>query len=409
MKIIFYEIRKNFFTMPLLILLGILLILNTVVVYVQYRQAGTGFSDDFTRHIATNGEWNYYQKLHQELDGNITKEKVHFVVNDYKTYRKRVQGGDYSTEYDPKTKTGYLFSDYSVLNTYFYEPMKYLISYRSENDSLVKQAKQNIVFFKQKGNSFEVERNTYIVEKYQDRAAMEFYDTQGWRKLLEYDYSDFMVIVMLFACMIPCFYSERKNGMENIILSTKKGRRSYVYGKYLAFYACAIFLVLIFAVCNYMLMDCLYNLPGGGMKLYSLQEYRYTSLDISVRQFYVLVVLFKCIALCGIVTILGIISRLFSNVFTIFMVMLAMVVIGLYCSGFVHGISNGAVMAALASPFSLLQGAELYKGLSGINAAGHFVPWLSAHLAVQVLLQIGLWLLQWIYTKCISRRRRNAW
>ena len=409
MKIIFYEVRKCFFTRPLLILLGILLTLNMLVVYVQYRQAGIGFSDDFTRHMATDGEWNYYQTLHQELDGTITKEKVHLVVNDYKTYQKKIQRGDYSTEYDPNTNTGYLFGDYSLLKTHFYEPMEYLISYRNENDSLVKRAKQNIVFFKKLGNRFEMERNKYIVEKYQSRDTIEFYDTQGWRKLLEYDYSDLMIIVMLFACMVPCFYSERKNGMENIILSTRKGSRSYVCGKHLAFYACAIFLVLIFATCNYMLMDCLYNLPGGEMKLYSLQEYQYTSLNISVRQFYVLVVILKCIALCGIVTILGIISRLFSNVFTIFMVMLAMVVIGLYFSGFIHGISNVAVMAALASPFSLLQGAELYKGLSGINVAGHFLPWLSAHLALQVLLQIGLWLLIWIYTKCISRRFRSVW
>lgn len=405
MKILYYEVRKCFLRKSVFAILGILLILNAVFSYVQYRQAGSGFSDDFTHHIAADGQWDYWQKLHQELDGEITKEKVRSVTQDYKKYQTLINQGDYSVEYDPSTNTGYVFGDYSLLNTYFYKPLRYLVSYQDENSLLIKHARENVLFYEEQGNNFEMEKNQYIINKYQDRNPLVFYDTQGWKRLFEYDFSDVLIFIMMFLCIVPCFYLERKGEMEQIILSTSKGKCSYIFAKYLSFYLCATILVLIFSIYNYAIMDCLYGLSGGNMKLFSLKEFQYTPLNLSMLEFYILLIVFRCIALCGIVTIFGVIAKIFSNVITIFLVMIAFVIVGLYGGGFIHSISSGGVLAALCSPFSLLQGAELYKRLSGINVAGHFVPWLFVYIAMQVLLQVGFQMLLWGYMKCFSRRR----
>ena len=298
-----------------------------------------------------------------------------------------------------------MFGDYSLLSTYFYEPMKYLVSYKRENSLLIKHARENVSFYKKQKNNFEMEKNEYIINKYQNRNPLVFYDTQGWKKLFEYDFSDVMIFVMMFLCIVPCFYLERKSEMEQIILSTNKGKRSYIFAKYMSFYLCAIILVLIFSIYNYAIMDCLYGLSGGNMKLFSLKEFQYTPLNLSMSEFYILLTVFRCIALCGIVTIFGVIAKIFSNVFTIFLVMIAFVIVGLYGGGFIHSITSGGVLAALCSPFSLLQGAELYKGLSGINVAGHFIPWLFVYLAMQVLMQVGFQMLLWSHMGCFSARR----
>lgn len=410
MKILYYEVRKCFLRKSVFIILGLLFILNAVFSYVQYRQAGGGFSDDFTHHTASDGQWDYWQELHQELDGEITKEKVRSVTQDYKKYQTLIDQGDYSAEYDPGTNTGYVFGDYSLLSTYFYEPLRYLVSYQEENRLLIKHARENVLFYEEQGNHFEMEKNKYIINKYQDRNPLIFYDTQGWKKLFEYDFSDVLIFIIMFLCIVPCFYLERKGGMEQIILSASKGKRSYLFAKYLSFYLCATILVLIFSIYNYVIMDCLYGLSGGNMRLYSLKEFQYTPLNISMSEFYILLTIFRCIAFCGIVTIFGVAAKIFSNVTTIFLVMMAFVMAGLYGGGFIHSIRPGEILAALCSPFSLLQGAELYKELSGINVAGHFVPWLYVYLAMQVLLQAGFQILLWGCMRCFSRRRgyRNA-
>lgn len=85
--------------------------------------------------------------------------------------------------------------------------------------------------------------------------------------------------------------------------------------------------------------------------------------------------------------------------------MLAFVAAGLYGAGFINSMSSANLLMALCSPFSLLQGVQFYKGLSsGINMAGHFVPWLYGYFAVQVLLQAGIQLLLWIYARYLSKR-----
>lgn len=405
MKLLYYEARKYFLRKSIMAVLGILMVLNGLFAYFQYRQAGTGFSDEMTKHVATEGQWHYWLELHRELDGGITEEKVQKITSDYKKYNALIKQGDYSTEYDPNTKTGYVFGDFSVLQSQFYEPMKYLVFYQGENDLLVQHAQENISFFKERGDDFEVSKNTYIVKNYRGRNPCLFYDTLGWKKLFEYDYSDVMVFIIMFLCIVPCFYVERKSEMEHIILTSKRGKFGYTYVKYLAFYFSAVILVILFSVYNYVIMDCLYGLSGWNMELFSLKEFQYTPLNLSVMGFYILLTVLKCIALCGIVTLFTLIARVFSNVITIFLVMLALVMIGLYGAGFIHSMNPGNLSAALISPFSLLQGAQMYKGLSGVNIAGYFVPWLYGYLAIQVLMQAGIQLLIWIYVRCFSKRR----
>ncbi len=397
MKILYYEIRKNFLRKSIFAALAALMFLNGLFAYFQYRQTGSGFSDEMTRHIASEGEWDYRQKLHKEFDGAVTEEKVRRLTEDYKKYYALIKQGDYSTEYDPDTNTGYIYGDFSLLRSQFYEPVKYLVYYQGENDLLVHRAKENISFFKELGNDFEASKNAYIVKKYSGRNPLLFYDTLGWRKLFEYDYSDVMVFIIMFLCITPCFYAERKSGMEHIILTAKRGKRGYTYMKYLSFYCSAVFLVVLFALYNYAVMDYLYGLSGADMKLFSLEEFRYTPLDLSVSEFYILLTALKCIALCGIVTLFGVIAKVFSNVITIFLVMFAFVTAGLYGAGFICAINPASRFMALVSPFSLLNGAQLYKGLSGADIAGHFVPWLYWYLFAQVLIQAGIQFLLWIY------------
>lgn len=64
----------------------------------------------------------------------------------------------YSTEYDDTMHTGYVFGDYSLLTVQFYNPIKYLVTYEEQNDSLVNKTKQNISFYKEQNNIFEVEK-----------------------------------------------------------------------------------------------------------------------------------------------------------------------------------------------------------------------------------------------------------
>ena len=63
-------------------------------------------------------------------------------------YEPYISSGDFSTDYDPEnTETGYFYGDYSILETYFYNPIEYLVNYSRDNEQLTEKATENIKFY----------------------------------------------------------------------------------------------------------------------------------------------------------------------------------------------------------------------------------------------------------------------
>lgn len=123
----------------------ILVIINFFWLEWDYHTNG-GFTEDYVKVNASEKENKYYEELHQYLDGKLNAEKVSYVSEEYQRYHNLVSG-DYSTEYDSSMHTGYAFGDYSLLTVHFYNPIKYLITYKELNDGLLEKAEENIRFF----------------------------------------------------------------------------------------------------------------------------------------------------------------------------------------------------------------------------------------------------------------------
>lgn len=222
MKALMYEMKKNIFRKYMVFLILAALGANILLIYTQYCQAGKGFSDVITRKVSTEKEWSYYKELHAQFDGTITKEKVRNLTEKMADYEPHISNGDFSTEYDPDhTETGYYYGDYSILETYFYNPIEYLVNYSISNGQLTEKASENIEFYNKMGNSCEEEKNQYILSRYQNRRLTEFYDFQGWKQLIGYDYSDLFLFVLLILAIVPCYYNEQKYKMSEIILASE--------------------------------------------------------------------------------------------------------------------------------------------------------------------------------------------
>lgn len=156
MKIFYYELRKEFLTRSFFVIFVLTVIANIFWMEWDYQTKG-GFNEDFVKTSASEKENLYYDELHQRLDGKLTAEKVSYISQEYNRYSSMINDS-YSTEYDDTMHTGYVFGDYSLLTVQFYNPIKYLVTYEEQNDSLVNKTKQNISFYKEQNNIFEVEK-----------------------------------------------------------------------------------------------------------------------------------------------------------------------------------------------------------------------------------------------------------
>ncbi len=385
MKALIYEMKKNIFRKYMLFIILAALGANILLIYTQYCQAGKGFSDVITRNVSTEKEWSYYKELHAEFDGTITKEKVSNLTGKMDAYEPYISSGDFSTDYDPEnTETGYFYGDYSILETYFYNPIEYLVNYSLDNDQLTEKASENIKFYNNTGNSCEAEKNQYILSRYRDRRLTEFYDFQGWKQLIGYDYSDLFLFFLLLLGIVPSYYNEQKYKMTEILLASKGRNKAYTYLKHTSIYLWIICIVFAAAFVNCLVFKILYGLEGGGTYLYALSDYQYTPLNLSLFGFFLFINIMKCLSLIVFARIGIWISGKMKNIYMIYLILLAGAAAGLYCSGFICSSSPLKQYLTLLNPLSGFNICELEKGCYGIHVFGHYIPWLAAFVCVQL-------------------------
>lgn len=405
MKIVLFEFRKNILRKSVIIPMVVLLFVNVIVIYAQYRFGNDVFSDEVNRYNSSSREWNYYKELHMQLDGEITEEKQNKVIQLYNKLKEKIDTGNYEKGYTESAGTGYIFGDYSLIESNFYQPIKKIVSYADKNNKLVKQAKENIEFYKKVDNKYELEKNQYIVDNYCDRAIYDFYDTTGWKKLLSYNFSDIILLILLFLFTLPLFHQERICGMENIILVSKKGRKMYLAGKYISVIAGIVMCTVFFAGINYFIFDLIYNMKGMGTPIYALDEFQYSPYNFTVLQAYLVMQAFKSLALIVISTFMCLVSNATKNTMMSFIVFIGTVVLGLYCSGYICSDSGQKIMIAISSPFSLFKCSNIFKSLYEINLFGTFGLRIYVCIIVQVILEVILICISYFKYKNSNRRK----
>lgn len=388
MKILYFELRKEFIRKSFFLILIIMVVANFFWLEWDYY-TNSGFTEDYVKVNASDKENQYYEELHHFLDGKLNSEKVSYVSEEYQKYHNLVSG-DYRTEYDSNMHTGYVFGDYSRLTVHFYNPIKYLISYKEQNEELLEKAEENVRFFTEKNNQYEVEKNSYILDHYQGRNPLVFYETGGWKHLFSYDKSDLFILVLLIIGIIPTFSKEKKNAMEIIQKTSIRGRIMYIPSKLFAHIVAAVSLEVLFAIINYAMIHMQYGLSESEMMLYSISEYRFSPFNISMLEFYLVMVLSKCVGFAIIAVILTMIVRLVKNTYASFIGMIGYVFGFLYLSGFSSGITLRENALTLISPFSLLKFGEITMSLKEVNFCGHFLTMYTCLYAVQTVITATL-------------------
>ena len=192
MNFLYLEARKGILRRYTLIALALFLCLNTVKIIADYH-AGE------IRPVAANtsGMKTGYDKIYEQIKGPITEETVSFITSEYQRLDGLTADGTYSREPQEGTYSGYIFGDYYLLHSYFYPHMEYSVKYSADMEEVLTQAKENVTFYQESGNTAGVVENDYILHHYTGRAIPEFYLYDGWEALLSYDFSDLLILLLL--------------------------------------------------------------------------------------------------------------------------------------------------------------------------------------------------------------------
>lgn len=407
LRLVYYEIRKNYLRGYVLVAIFLFVVLNACIIYRGYLN-GDGLMGYFMPHSSeTRVEWDFYHRMHKQLDGPLTADKARFVNDEHERLGSLTADRTYSREQQDDTYTGHVWNDYVMITKYFYEPMKYAANYEKEINQTVEKANENVVFYNKYNNSYEQAKNKYIQDHYAGRKIAVFYDGKPWELLFKYRFSDLLVLLLLLLGLVPIYSNEKETRMDDLILSSRKGKGSMSLAKLLSIFIYIAFLLLVFSSLNLLTFGVLYRLSGAGMPIYSIEAYQYTPLQISVLSFYMLLILIKMAGFVVIGLWLGLLSAWFQRALYPYMLGVLLMVGGIYASGYLTSVETGKTVLALLSPFTLLKGNELLMELTGVNIGNTFMLRLTVCLAMQLILSLLLYLAIRLFSTSSKLSRRT--
>lgn len=383
-RLILFELRKSFIRKYILIFLVTMLILNFFVIQNNFR-IGYDKSGYFMPRLPVNQKTlSVYDELHKELDGKFSIDKIKFIIKENDKIVNIVTDGTYSKGLQIGTFTGYFWSDFVLLNKYFYKPMKYMATYPSFSNEIIQKAKSNVEFYSIYKNAYQINRNKFILNSYKNREIMYFYETKSWESLIDYRFSELLILLLSIISIVSIYHREKASKMYMLILTSKNWKTSLFPAKLFATLIYVFLLVLIFSLSNFIIFKMFYGLNGVQMPVYSMEGYKDSFLNCSVLTFYLILQLIKILGVFSFAGVLMLLSLLFKRIIYPFIFSTLLLVFGLYLSGFYESTEPLKAILSNISPFTLFKANELFRSLFDINIFDKiFVPRIYLALGMQ--------------------------
>ncbi len=396
MRILKYELIKIFHKKTIIIALLIFSVVNIYKINFCFKNNVIVNNEHTVGIEYSRGYW----RAHDEISGLITSDKINFVKHRYKDAKAIVDSGNFSKKPNQtNTYTGYIFGDMNMFRE-LYDRLDYCYNYGNRLDEVISKAQENIEFYKEHNNSFEVENNRKIIDIYGARSIPEVYDTAGYEEFFKYDFSSLLIILLLILGLVSIFSGEKEVGM-NIILSTSKyGKNATIYAKILASMLYIIFISGYFFVLDFICFSMVFKLLGYNLPIYAMSNFQNTPLNMKIWQFIIYSDIIKILGFGGIGALILLFSSIFSESLLPFVLSAGTISICVGVNDFLTG--NVREFVCFINPVSLLTNRELFSKYNGVDIFGQ--PFLGSTVSLAFML---LFFLSTILIVVIVNRKKN--
>lgn len=367
MKLFVYEIKKALSKPMVIVTLILFIFVNLFKIYLVYQEER-----------GNDPIWHGKYRLLQEIQGEITLEKLELIIGHYNELNRLIKSGEYSVEFDANTYTGYQFGDWNIFKE-IYDEIDYLYHYPERTQEILTKAHENLELYSEAGNKYEIQRSRAIIERYDNRKITAYYDTIGLESYFSYDFSSLLILLLLVFILSFVFAGERDSGMDNLILTARNGKKYITKIKLLAAGVMSVGIALIFYAVDLITFDLFFGLNGLENPLYSLLSFTDTALLLNIGQFMALSLAIKIVGVLIFAMLILLFSTLFSEVLSALFLSL--------CSIFIFvGLNDLFEQAAgqLINPITLLTNRSLFSGFFTYNLGNNAVTSLTVIVALFV-------------------------
>lgn len=287
-KMIGYEVKKIIKNKIMIVLIIVGLVFNAMVIH----------QNDFFG--IDPGYLQAKAEVNRIVKGKITQEKYDVIYQSYQNCRDIVDNGNYETS-SPSDQyyTGFVFGDMNLFREYL-EGYEFAIHYHDQLQETIELAEANLKILK---DEKDIERNKQFIQTFQQRSIARYYVTDNMTKFLSHDGSTFLIIVLLIITLSGMFAEDKEYQYDQILYTTELGHTRMFQAKLAAALLITFLLCVLFYTSDYLIYSHLDVLEGFSNPIYSLPDFQYAAVSLSIGSFLVLTYIarFLCIAIAALI------------------------------------------------------------------------------------------------------------
>ena len=382
-RLIKYEFYKLFCKRSILVVLLLFSVINLFKINSEFHSYSYLADGNDSR------SWNsVYWQLYENYKGEITAEKINHLLSIYQPLADATADMTASTAKDnPDMMTGNIYSDRNILEKYYVKPMEYFYHYRTYALKVAERAKENVVVYKERGQTYEVRKNSVIYNLYSGRNIKAFAYEEMYNYYLNYDFSGILVLFLCLYGVVSTFVCEKETQMDMLLLTNPNGGKKTTFAKIAAATLFVNSVVVWFSAVDYIGFAYFFGTAeGGNLPLYAISNFSTAAVNCNLWQYSILSAVIRAVGVWTMSMVFLLISMFWRNTLIPFVADFGAALYFIITGASQSYLSN--IWLKIINPYSLLANRILFSKTEFIGFAGY--PIQSFLAAIVFAITVGM-------------------
>ena len=382
-RLIKYEFYKLFCKRSILVVLLLFSVINLFKINSEFHSYSYLADGNDSR------SWNsVYWQLYENYKGEITAEKINHLLSIYQPLADATADMTASTAKDNlNMMTGNIYSDRNILEKYYVEPMEYFYHYRTYALKVAERAKENVVVYKERGQTYEVRKNSVIYNLYSGRNIKAFAYEEMYNYYLNYDFSGILVLFLCLYGVVSTFVCEKETQMDMLLLTNPNGGKKTTFAKIAAATLFVNSVVVWFSAVDYIGFAYFFGTAeGGNLPLYAISNFSTAAVNCNLWQYSILSAVIRAVGVWTMSMVFLLISMFWRNTLIPFVADFGAALYFIITGASQSYLSN--IWLKIINPYSLLANRILFSKTEFIGFAGY--PIQSFLAAIVFAITVGM-------------------
>lgn len=268
-----YELKKFYQSRIFLIILATLIILD---VFCVYNTCKPYFIDD---------TYKLEVKLTDRFEGEITREKVNEITENYIRLSELVDNNTYNKSYDPSTYTGYEYLDYNVFSK-LNDELSRIYNFSTNTDEKIASINTTANFLSDNSNKSLSNKYRKISGDIEHRKITEIHNYTGVNEYMNYSMSIIFVLLLVVFISVVSFSNDKE--LVYTVYTCSYSKAKICSSKILSVIFNSILILIVFKLLDLVLFKLFIGVRGINSPLFYLEKYEMTYFDGSILSFSIL-------------------------------------------------------------------------------------------------------------------------